>query len=545
MKKLLTALFLLIACNCFAQSVSEDQAIKNIIFKGDNENKTMELLDVLANRFGGRPLGSDAYSNACDWCEYEFKKWGVEVIKEEVGELPVGFNRGPWHGKMLGGNGMTLNFVTPSYTAGTKGIQRGHVLKEPYTTADFNSIKHKLNGAWVLIGGTNGGWPVDISAAANEERSRIIAKNDSIVNTNRDIYQYNRNIRAQRAEIQKQIDQNPSKATKLNIKLNALKEKEFLTLNQTPGLFYNQMKDAGALGMIQSSPVPLRALYDRKNIKSLTFETLPTLPDIKLDEEQYNQIAKMVDRREIFQLEIEIRNFFKVGPVKYHNMIGMIKGTEFPDEYVIVGGHLDAYDAGTGAVDCGTGASVSLEAARLIASCGMKPKRTILFALWAGEEFGLWGSQYFVEHHLDKLHSISNYFNRDGGPTVPVSITVTPEMYDDFVKVCAPLKNLKNDYGFEVKKRLGEPGPVPKNAGGTDHAHFVMHGVPAFSFSTGDPKGYDFDYDEIWHTDRDTYDKSIPEYMNQASTITAIVAFGIANLDHLLNRENLYKEEKK
>ena len=70
-----------------------------------------------------------------------------------------------------------------------------------------------------------------------------------------------------------------------------------------------------------------------------------------------------------------------------------------------------------------------------------------------------------------------------------------------------------------------------------------MNGVPTLNFGNADPKGYDFDYYEIWHTERDTYNKSIPEYQNHTSVVTAVVVYGLANLDHLLSRKGLYQEE--
>ena len=250
----------------------------------------------------------------------------------------------------------------------------------------------------------------------------------------------------------------------------------------------------------------------------------------------------MAKRREYFQLEFDIRNHFKMGPVKYHNVIGVMKGTEYPDEYVIAGGHLDAYDVATGGVDCSSGVAPIMEAARLIAEAGGKPKRTILFSLWAGEEFGLLGSRYFVESGTVPLENIANYFNRDYTPFVPMGITVPEAMYEDFVNLCEPLTDAHPDFPFTVEKRKGEPGPRPEKAGGSDHAYFAMNGVPTFSFNIRDPKGYNFDYREIWHTERDTYNKSIPEYQEHAATCTAVVLYGIANLDHLLSREGTYKE---
>lgn len=520
MKSLLQLIFsvflILIGLPSFSQT---DQVVKKIIETGTTQNQTMEHLDILCNRFGGRLVGSDAYENAANWAAYKFKQWGMEVIMDEAGEVPVGFNRGPWFGKMLGVEGMHLHFATPSYTAGTKGKQRGHVVLEPQTQAQFDRMKGKLKGAWVIIGGQNEGWPIDYSAEATEERAKIIAENAEIQKKNNEIRRRNRQNR--------DSDEEPE---------------ELIPLKEEPGLFYQQMVDAGILGIIQRSSIPIRVLYDRKNIDNMTFETLPTVPDIKLNEHQYDVIEQMVSERRDVILEFDIRNHFKMGPVKYHNVIGVIEGTEFPDEYVIMGGHLDAYDVATGGVDDGSGVTPAMEAARLIMEAGGKPKRTILVILWAGEEFGLLGSRSWVEKNKDKLDKVSNMFNRDGGPTVPNSLSITEAMWDDFEKICAPINSINPDFPLELKKR--EPREKPEKAWGTDSGPFAVEGVPTITFGTGDPKGYDFSYREIWHTERDLYNKSIPEYQEHTSIVTAIVVYGVANLDYLLSRDGYYIQGK-
>jgi Zn-dependent M28 family amino/carboxypeptidase len=172
---------------------------------------------------------------------------------------------------------------------------------------------------------------------------------------------------------------------------------------------------------------------------------------------------------------------------------------------------------------------------------GGKPKRTMLFILFAGEEFGLYGSKSWIKNNPEKLPRISNMINRDGGPTVPQSISVPAAMMDDFQKICAPINNINPDFPFEIKER--KTSNKPSEPWGTDSGPFAVAGVPTIGLNCGDPKGYDFSYGEIWHTERDLYNKSIPEYQEHASIVTAIVAYGIANLDHLLDREGYYFAE--
>jgi len=514
MKRNLLSLFALLVMTATA-TAQQGKVVDRIIELGQTDNRTMQHLDVISNRFGGRLIGSDAYENAALWCASEFRKWGMEVIMDEVGTVPVGFNRGPWFGRMLSENGMDLHFATPSYTSGTKGVQRGHVLIEPKSKEEFDRMKGALKGAWVLIGGTNSGWPVDYSSKADSARDEIKVYNDSIARLNREIMRENYTNRDK-------------------------PQKEMLPLKIEPALFFREMREAGILGVIQSSTVPIRALYDRQNLDKMTFETLPTVCDIKLDENQYAVIEKMVKERRYFLLEFDIRNHFKPGPVKYHNVIGVIKGTKYPDEYVMMGGHLDAFDVATGGVDDGSGITPAMEAARLIMAAGGKPQRTILVCLWAGEEFGLLGSKYWVESNKDKLPKISNYFNRDSGPTVASGLTVPEAMYADYEKICRPLNTINPEFPFTLTKRTAPARPKPTSAGGSDHAYFAINGVPTLSFDIPDAKGYDFNYGEIWHTERDTYNKSIPEYQEHTAVVTAVVVYGLATLDHLLSRVDLY-----
>jgi hypothetical protein len=495
-----------------------DPVVQKIIEAGQTDNQTMQHLDVLCNRIGGRPVGSSNYESAVQWAASCFKEWGMEVLYDNAGTLPVGFNRGPWFGRLLSENGMVLHFATPSYTAGTKGVQRGHVLIEPKTQREFDRMKGTLKGAWVLISGKNTGWPIDYSGSGNEKRAAIIAENAQIEKKNDEIRRQNWANR------------------------HGGEQKELLPMKEEPGLFYKQMVDAGILGIVQSSPVPIPAMYDRKNIDSMTWDNLPPVPDIKLDEHQFATIEHMAKERRYFQLEFDIRNNFRPGPITYNTVIGVIQGSEFPDEYVIMGGHLDAFDVATGAADNASGVVPAMEAARLIMKAGGKPRRTILVCLWAAEEFGLVGSTSWVKNNREKLPGISAMFNRDGGPNVATSLSVNEAMWADFEKICEPLNFINPLFPFKLLKAT--PRPKPKTPGGTDTAPFIVEDVPTFAFGTDDPLGTNFSYSEIWHTERDTYDKCRAEYMNHTSVVTAVVIYGIANLPQLLSREGLFAPEE-
>ena len=493
MKKLLVLAVVVsfLFCPQFSDAQT-DPVVKKIIEIGKNDNRTMKHLDVLTNRFGGRPIGSAAYDNAAEWAGRKFKEWGMEVEYDEAGTLAVGFNRGPWFGKMTSPKFMHLHFATPSYSSGTRGKQVGHAVLEPQNDNQFQRMKKRLKGAWVLL----------VPPEVDEE------------------------------ELEKRKKMTPEERTKQrDLERKEAKDK------------LDKLISAGILGVISSATIPINATYNRDVKEWTSWDDLPTTCDIKLDEHQFAEIKQLVIERQRVELEFDIRNYFKMGPVPYSNVIGIIPGTEYPEEFVLMGGHLDSFDVATGAVDDGSGMTPAMEAARLIMAAGGKPKRTILVCLWSGEEFGILGAGHWVEKYKDRLPKISNMFNRDGGPTVITGISVSEAMWDDMEKICQPLNNINPDFPFKMVKR--KPRERSKRPGGTDSSVFSMNWVPTMGFSTGDPKGYDFSYREIWHTENDYYQKSIPEYQEHTSIVTAVVVYGIANLDHLLSREGYYLPDSK
>lgn len=143
MAKLLLSIF--ITCNLYGvpsvPSIAQDATAQRIIAIGKADPQVMQHLDVLSNRFGGRTTGSDAYTHAAAWAKNQLNQWGKQVGMtaelEIAGQMPLGFNRGPWFGRMLGTSPQTLNFATPSYSSGTKGIQTGIAMMAPANNAEL------------------------------------------------------------------------------------------------------------------------------------------------------------------------------------------------------------------------------------------------------------------------------------------------------------------------------------------------------------------------------------------------------------------------
>ncbi|WP_402718368.1 M28 family metallopeptidase [Janthinobacterium rivuli] len=147
-----------------ASSPSDDATARRIVALGTSEPRAMEWLDILSNRFGGRMAGSDAYTHAAQWARMQLRQWGVQAELEEAGQMPVGFNRGPWSGTMLAPQAQPLRLATPAYTAGTRGVQQGLAIVGPSTVEEARQRAAQFKGKWVLTGGENGGGGRDGSA---------------------------------------------------------------------------------------------------------------------------------------------------------------------------------------------------------------------------------------------------------------------------------------------------------------------------------------------------------------------------------------------
>ncbi|MHB8054245.1 MAG: M20/M25/M40 family metallo-hydrolase [Candidatus Aminicenantales bacterium] len=451
----------------------EDPVLKKILEIGLRDNRVMTWLDIAANRFGGRLTGSDAYANASAWALWQFKQWGVEASLDEAGEVPVGFNRGPWFGRMIKPAEKTLHFGTPAMTSGTKGAERGPVVigpfkeKEEEALQEVEALKDRLKGAWVLIPGESNG-------VARDGRHHSA--------------------------------------------MSAVTKK---------------MAEAGALGTIQMSREPIRILNGEVD----SWEALPVLPDIKLLDVQYNEIKALVEQGQTVELEFDIRNWFKMGPVKYASVAAWIPGTTSPDETVIMSGHLDSFDAGTGAVDDGSGFSVAMEALRILASAGARPKRTIMALLFAAEENGILGAQAWLKNNPEKAAKIVLLLNRDGSPNAIVGANVPPAWYQDFFKITEPLRAADPAWPFELVENE-YPRTKSERPGGTDASVFSMLGVPTLSLQTQT----DYNYGRAWHTLNDVYSEVVPytEHQKHSALATAVIAYGVANLDKTLPREGVY-----
>jgi len=297
---------------------------------------------------------------------------------------------------------------------------------------------------------------------------------------------------------------------------------------------FKLLEDAGALGAIfKGGKMPWRLSTTRVT----SWEQLPTLPEITLLDTQYDEITASADAGRAVELEFEIRNYFKMGPVKYYNVIAWLPGTESPDPAIILSGHLDSVVGSAGATDDLSGSTPAMEAIRILAKAGVKPKRTIMTHLFAAEELGILGSQAWLKANTSKLSTIGVNINRDYNPGAVIGATVPPSWQADFEKITKPLADLNSTWPFTLTV---SPYPATKalRPGGTDATAFSMLGVPTLRMGEKTEHVYNSTYHTVW----DTYDDALPYAKHQEHTalVLAVMAYGIGNLDHQLTRDGFY-----
>src|SRR6202045_13237 len=207
--------------------------------------------------------------------------------------------------------------------------------------------------------------------------------------------------------------------------------------------------------------------------------------------------------------------------VESANVIGDIKGSEHPEQVVIVSGHLDSWDLGTGAIDDGAGVAVSMEAANLIQKLNLKPKRTIRVIAWMNEENGTRGSkQYAKDHEKDWVNHFAA-METDNGADHPVGL---------HVKAKPEVKTLLKPIGT-VLQESGAGGLELSEPAGADIEPIEKAGVPSFA-PIQDGRFY-FNYH---HTAADTLDKIDPKHLSETSAIVSVAAYALANSEQPLPR---------
>ena len=277
------------------------------------------------------------------------------------------------------------------------------------------------------------------------------------------------------------------------------------------------------------------------------------VPQITVAVEHYNRLVRMIQQGEKLKMTVDLQVAYQDQDNMGYNTIAEIPGTDLKDEVVMLGGHMDSWQSGTGATDNGAGVAVAMEAVRILQTLGVKPRRTIRVALWTGEEEGLLGSRAYVAQHFGKLEGAGGQFGGGGfgggdGNSTPPKLTTLPEYekFSGYFNLDNGTGKIRGVYlqGNHAVRDLFKQWLLPfgdmgastitiSNTGGTDHQSFDGIGLPGFQFIQDE-----IEYNtRTHHSNQDVFDRIQADDMKQAATIMAAFVYQTAMRDEKLPRK--------
>ncbi|MEO8660001.1 MAG: M20/M25/M40 family metallo-hydrolase [Bryobacteraceae bacterium] len=509
MQKLL-AVALLTVSLAPAAEVIDDNANWKIRREATEHSRIMRTLHMLTDRYGPRLTGSPNHVDAAKWAAAQMTEWGLQNAHLE----PWKFGHPGWLNQRAAGYLISpvkdnLTFEVLAWTPSTNGAISGSIVqlippqqpsKEELTNW-LDANKDRVKGKIVMLG-----------------KAAVIPVAFNPVNK-----------RMEDSEIKARVDPtNPAPMfpgrggppTTPEGKLTANEREEMLNAWLAANQSLIRLNDAGReLGQI-------RAFNNR------TFDVAKAVPTVVLRNEDYGRIERLLADALDVQAQFDIVNqTYPDGDTSY-NVVAEIPGSDKSSEVVMLGGHLDSWHSATGATDNAIGCATMMEAARIIQSLGLKPRRTIRVALWSGEEQGLLGSKAYVKEHFGafedpkpEFSSLVAYFNIDSGTgrARGAGVFGPPESATVVREALAP---------FEDLGVMGATASKSRNPGGTDSTSFNAAGLAGIGMMQ-DPIEYG---SATWHTNLDTYERIIPEDALKSSIAIAAAVWHVANREEPLPR---------
>ena len=453
---------------------ANEALVARMIEEGTKRSHVEQDLGYLLDVIGPRLSGSPEMRRANEWTQQKFKEYGMDRADLESWSFGLGWTRGPMSVRMVAPQNRALFAVSYAWAPGTKGPVTGDVVYlDARTTEEFNRrFAGKLKGTWVMIGPST---PLRNSDApgviADSVRVDSMHRAQAIHNDDEAHYRQVRGALLIREQIAGAI-------------LGSEKEFNLLTMSGSPGAIV---------------PYPMMIIGN----------------------DDYSQMERLAKRGEPTRLAVDIQNAFTSAPIDQYNTVAEIRGSEKPDEVVILGAHLDSWDLSTGGTDNGTGAIAVLEAARILKASGVKPKRTIRFVLFSGEEEGLLGSQAYTEDHEKELPKVQAILVLDNGTGKITGMALQGR--EDLRSMWKSMLQPATELGSLVVRSGRKTG--------TDHLAFEPYGVPSFNYDQL-TRGYNHTH----HSQVDDFDHTVPSDIAQAATIMAINAWQFADMRELLTR---------
>jgi Zn-dependent M28 family amino/carboxypeptidase len=443
-----------------------EEADKKISDEVKAHSELMKNLEYLSTEIGPRLTGSPQMQAASDWTLKRFRDYGVDAHLETT-QIDHGWTRGLETAEIVSPVQKRIGIHAFGWSKATNGEVAGEVvaldIQEP---SDFDQYKGKLKGAIVMLRK-----PADLSKLDPHPDNAY----DAVITPQRGVPDPSMGFRARLGLMRQVAAEHPAL---------------MLVDSGKPDSLYN-----------------MTGGYPRY--------TATAAPMAFLTHEDYDLLYRLRQAGPV-SLKFNLQETFTDKPVPASITVAEIKGSEHPDERVIIGGHLDSWDLGQGALDNGTGAMATLEAARTLQALGWKPKRTITFVLFTGEEQGGIGADTFVKNHAAEMSKIDGVLIDDTGTGKVFSIALENlwETAPLMSEIYQPLQEV-----FDMR-------PLStRYFGASDHVPFLNGGVPAyFCIQTV------AHYREVHHSQTDTFDKVIPDQANQGAALLAAWAWNVSEM---------------
>jgi carboxypeptidase Q len=478
----------LLATPAAAQDFPVDDPILEAIWQeGTERSHLYELGQALMDSVGPRLTGSRGLDAAHDWVVSTYSGWGIEAENRTYGEW-VRWDEGITRLDLLQPRRTALQARTLAWTGGTDGPIDAPVtiLPPPGTPGQFQDwLEEVVPGAIVLLT-----FP-EPTCRPDEYWDRLgTSESVAALREDRERREEDWNGRLMSASIDP---------------------------NQLPLL----LEQAGAVAILTSN---WTGSWGTNRIFSGSTSTIPML-DVEC--EDYGLLARLAENGQSPVARVESEAAFG-EEVPTFNTIATIEGAERPDEYILLSAHLDTWHGATGATDNGTGTITMMEAMRILSEVHPAPRRTIIAGHWGGEEQGLNGSAAFAEDHPDVLSGMQLVMNQDNGTgrIVDIGMQGFTGAGEYFASWLAAVPN-------ELSQHITLEIPSLPDAGRSDHASFVCHGVPSFRLGS-----HEWDYREYtWHSNRDTFDKIAMHEVRGNAILTAMLAYLAAEEPEVMPRD--------
>jgi carboxypeptidase Q len=466
-----------------------DPAIRRIYALGMDSSQTYRLAQVLTDSIGPRLVGSPAHRSAADWLIATYRTWGIPTREERYGTW-LGWRRGRSHIDLVAPRVRSLEGTQLAFSPGTGGrVVRGELVLLPdlADSAAFRAWLPQVRGKYVAVS-----FPEPTCRPDSAWQAFALPRTWEQLRDGREA--------ARRAWVQR--------VTRTGTNARTL-----------PGV----VEAAGAAGIVTSQ---WAGGYGVTRIFNAYTQRAPT---VELSCEDYGLVARLAQNDQHPQIEVSAEAEF-LGQQPAFNVLAEVRGTELPDEYVMLSSHLDSWDGGSGAGDDATGTVIMMEAMRILRQVYPNPRRTILAAHWDSEEQGLNGSSAFVADHPEVDAGLQALFHQDNGTGRIVSITAQG-LVDASGNLARWLARVPADLTQGLV--LGLPGVGMDGYG--DNSAFTCAGLPGFGL-TSTPWDY---WTYTWHTARDTFDKIVMDDIQIDATLTAMLVY-LASED----RERVSRERR-